>query len=101
MSGTTVKGNQTVTYASCCKNGLKKPSHCSGLIEPDTLMRDNISLELRCSRWVRNEAINRIRIDFKLEAVALVREQGYSVAESAKQGSADSGQGSGGAGAGV
>jgi len=46
-------GNQK----SCYQKALDL---CSGLIEQDTLMRDNNRPALRCSKWVRNAVTNHI-----------------------------------------
>ena len=41
-------------------SGLEYASGCSGLIEPGTFMRDNSSLTLSCSIWVKKEVKNLI-----------------------------------------
>jgi transposase len=56
---------------------------CSGLIEPDTLIRDYIYQLLRCLNGTKrtNKPYSK---EYKEEAVALIRDQGYTVPEAAK-----------------
>jgi transposase-like protein len=54
--------------------------YCSGLMTPNTLIRDNIYQLLRCRNGAEKTNKKYIK-EFKEEAVALVRGQGYSVSE--------------------
>jgi transposase-like protein len=54
--------------------------YCSGLMTPNTLIRDNIYQLLRCRSGAEKTNKKYIK-EFKEEAVALVRGQGYSVSE--------------------
>jgi hypothetical protein len=56
---------------------------CTGLIEPDTLIRDNLYQLLRCRNGTKrtNKQYSK---EYKEEAVALIRDQGYTVPEAAK-----------------